>query len=234
MQRYFTKSLVNDYFTLSEDDKYHILVVMRMKPNDKIEIVYNNNLYIGIIEDIVDFKVKLYSKEGVLPKKDINIVMCIPLLKEQKMDYVLQKATELGVNEIIPVILERSIIKLDEEKEAKKLLRWEKIVKEASEQSKRIDIPKIHKVTQIDDLEFDGLKIICSTFEKEKTIKKVLKNNNVNNIMFIIGPEGGISLKEEKALVNQGFIPVTLGHRIMRVETVPLYIMSIINYEFME
>lgn len=232
MQRYFSKELINDYFILSVEDKYHITTVMRMKPKDKIEIVYNEELYIGQIEDINNFKVKLLKKEATVPDNKPNIILCIPLLKEQKMDYILQKATELGVNEIVPIILERSIVKLDNEKESKKIARWEKIVKEASEQSKRVDIPIIRRIHQINELKFNGLKIVCSTVEKSNNIKKVLKKEK--NIIFVIGPEGGISPKEETKLNSMGFISTSLGSRIMRVETVPLYIMSVINYEFME
>ena len=77
--------------------------------------------------------------------------------------------------------------------------------------------------------------MVCSTIEKQNTIKKVFKNNyNCDKINMLIGPEGGISPKEEEILINNGFIPVSLGNRIMRVETVPLYLMSIINYEYME
>lgn len=234
MQRYFSKELIQDHFILSLDDKYHITTVMRMKNGDKIEIVYNEELYIGQIEDINNFKVKLLKKEEITKDKRPNVILCIPLLKEQKIDYILQKATELGVNEIVPIILERSIIKIDEKTFAKKKERWIKIVKEASEQSKRVDIPVIKDIHKIKDLNnFNGLKIVCSTQEKENNIKKMLKNIK-NNIIFVIGPEGGISPKEEKELNELGFISTSLGSRIMRVETVPLYLMSIVNYEFME
>ena len=234
MQRYFSKELINDYFILNNDDKYHITTVMRMKVNDKIEIVYNEELYIAFIEDINNLKVKKIKKEEVTTDNRPNVVLCIPLLKEQKMDYILQKATELGVNEIVPVILERSIIKLDTEKEDKKIARWDKIVKEASEQSKRVDIPIIRRIHKLDELKyFNGLKLVCSTVEKDNNIKKVLRKAK-DTIIFVIGPEGGISPKEEEKLNEMGYISTSLGSRIMRVETVPLYIMSVVNYEFME
>ena len=136
MQRYFTKEKIGNDFILSAEDLYHIKTVMRMKENDKIEVVYNNELYIcklnngyGTILEKVDSKSYLS-----------NVTLIIPLLTETKMDLILQKSTELGVKEIIPVIMERSKIKLDENKYDKKVLRWNKICKEASEQSKRLDI----------------------------------------------------------------------------------------------
>src|SRR5574344_1544918 len=218
MQRYFSKQLDNNYFLINDDDKYHITTVMRMKNNDKIEIVYHNELYLGIIEDII-----LDST----PK----VILCVPLLKEQKMDYILQKATELGVYEIVPVILERSLIRLDETKEDKRITRWSRIVKEASEQSKRLDVPVITKIHTIDSLNFEGMKIVCSTTNKDNTIKKMLKQKS-DTIILVIGPEGGISKQEEEKLNSIGYISTTLGNRIMRVETVPLYIMSVVNYEY--
>lgn len=233
MQRYFSKQLVNDYFLINDDDKHHIKTVMRMKNNDKIEIVYNNELYIGIIKDIDKVEVQLLEKQKSVIDRRPSITLCVPLLKEQKMDYILQKATELGVNKIVPIILERSIIKLDDSKEDKRLSRWNKIVKEAAEQSKRLDIPNITNIHKLEELNFEGLKIVCSTTEKKNNIKKML-NNNMDDITFVIGPEGGISPSEETKLNNMGYISTSLGNRIMRVETVPLYIMSVVNYEYME
>jgi 16S rRNA (uracil1498-N3)-methyltransferase len=147
-----------------------------------------------------------------------------------------QKATELGVDEIIPVEMERSIVKLTNDKIEKKLERWTKICKEASEQSKRTDIPTITRVKKLSELkDLDGLKMVCSTTEKENLLKKFLTDNtNYDKINIVIGPEGGISPREEDKLVELGFQRVSLGKRIMRVETVPMFVLSVLNYEFME
>jgi len=162
--------------------------------------------------------------------------LIIPLLKENKIDLILQKATELGVSKIIPVIMERSIIKLEKDRENKKIERWNKICKEASEQSKRVNIPIVTEVKSLREIENEnGLKIVCSTKEKDNTIKKFLNNNkNYNKINIVIGPEGGITPKEEEYLNSIGFNSISLGNNIMRVETVPIYILSVINYENMQ
>lgn len=229
MQRYFSNKIVNNHFVINEDDMYHIKKVMRYKENDKVEIVYENELYIGLLD-----KEGILNKEKIETTKEKNtyIRICIPLLKETKMDYILQKSCELGVDEIVPVLMDRSIIKIDD-REDKKLTRWMKIVKEASEQSKRLDIPKIEKIKNITELNYQGLKLICSTNEKENTIKKVLQKN-IEEITFVIGPEGGITDIEEEKLVSIGYQKITLGNRIMRVETVPLFLLSVINYVNME
>ena len=152
------------------------------------------------------------------------------------MDLILQKATELGVSSITPIITKRSIIKLKQSDYEKKIIRWKRIVKEASEQSHRIDIPDILDIKQINDLsEIDGYKFVASTREKSKNIKLVMKNLGIcDRINVVIGPEGGLSIEEEDMLNKLGFSSITLGNRILRVETVPLFILSVINYEFME
>lgn len=236
MQRYFSKELKNDKFTLSDDDLYHITKVMRMKTGSLIEVVYEHEVYICTL-DITD-KVDAFIKEKRLANnEDQNeVALIVPLLKEQKMDLILQKATELGVTMIIPVIMERSIIKLDSSKEDKRIERWTRICKEAAEQSKRVDIPIVTRIKTLKELgNLDGLKIVCSTSEKNLNLKKFLTTQKkCDRINIVVGPEGGISPKEEDLLVTLGFTKVSLGNRIMRVETVPLFIMSALNYEYME
>ena len=233
MQRYFSNKLDNNYFTLSNDDMYHILTVMRMSNGSKVEVVYNNKVYLGELEDK---QVKCTGEIEELAESLQEIILCIPLLKEQKMDYILQKATELGVNEIIPLNLERSIVKLDKKKEESRIIRWTKICKEASEQSKRQSIPNIRKVMEIKDLkDMDGFKILCSTREKNKTIKKWLQSNyKYDKIIIVVGPEGGISEREENLFNEMGFESVSLGRNILRVETAPLYVLSVLSYVNME
>ena len=232
MQRYFSKELYDNKFSLSKDDLYHIKTVMRMNPNDLVEVVYENNLYICHLDDSYDAVIDKRIEEE--RNKKVYCTLCLPLLTEQKFSFVLQKATELGIDEIIPVITERSIVNI-KDKEDKKLIRWNKICKEAAEQSKRLDIPKISEVKKISELNLDGLKIVCSTKEKSKSIKNVLQNTtNCDRMVIMVGPEGGISNNEEEKLISLGFIPVTLGSNIMRVETVPIFMLSVLNYEMME
>ncbi len=236
MQRYFAKDQIDDKFILEDSDYHHIKNVMRMDNKDNIEVVYNNNLYLAKIDDIKENIISKVKKIEIQKQKRPEIVLYIPLLKEQKMDYILQKSTELGVNTIIPIETSRSIIKIDEKKYLKKRQRWMKICKEASEQSKRITIPEIGFLETIDSLkEVKSVKLVCSTKEKTKNLKNIVKTiKDCDKINVVIGPEGGLLEEEENTLIKNGFIPVSLGDRIMRVETVPLFILSAINYEYME
>lgn len=229
MQRYFAKEKQGDYVTLFSSDYYHIKTVMRMQVGETVEVVYDTTLYICEIlpNDVIHILEKQESIQNGCP-----VTLCISLLNDSKMSFILQKATELGVYKIIPILTTRSVVKWDTSKQEKKLERWYRICKEASEQSKRISIPILENVTAISDLKGEGLKIVCSTKNKETTIKQVL-NNSFEQVLVAIGPEGGFTDLEEEELNRLGFISTSLGDTIMRVETVPIYIMSVIQYDRM-
>lgn len=237
MQRYFSNKKIENTFILNSDDLFHIKTVMRMNDGDKIEVVYEKQVYICSLENVnSNVKISIIEKQGDFNTNFKEIVLAIPLIKEQKMDLILQKSTELGVNKIIPFIAERSVVKFKEEKMTNKIERWQRICKEASEQSKRIDIPTVTNVKLLKDLvSFDGEKVVCSTKKDVNSIKMFLQNNmECDKLLLVVGPEGGLSINEEQFLVENGFLPVTLGNRIMRVETVPLFLLSVLNYEMME
>lgn len=230
MQRYFIK---NKDMLLEESDIRHIKKVMRMNINDKIEVVYNNKLHICEITSLEPFNIKVIEELDEDKKTKIELTVAVALVKEQKMDLILQKLTELGVSKIIPVSMERSIVKLDKERFNKKKVRWESICKEASEQSKRTNIPIIEDIKSIKDLtkEDADLKLVASTKEKEKLLNYYLQSiEDCAKIIMVIGPEGGISDREEDILVSNGYNRVSFGNLIFRVETATIYVASIINY----
>lgn len=235
MQRYFSDKNL-DIFELSSDDSYHIIKVMRNNIGDKVEVVIDKCLYICEIIKISDL-VTVRRLEEVESDSELPCYVTIAqsLVKEQKMDLILQKSCELGVSEIIPVNTTRSIVKLDK-KETKKVERWNKILKEASEQSKRVVIPKVNGIMDIKDLcslEYD-IKILCTVNELSMSLKEVLeKDLNNLRILLVIGPEGGFAESEEKILIDNGFISTSFGRRVLRTETASLYALSIINYILM-
>ena len=233
MQRYMVD---NKELKLDSSDINHVINVMRMKVNEEFEIVYDKVIYSCKITNIdkrnVEYEIISENRSNI--KKDKKIIIAPCIIKEQKMDYLLQKATELGVDEIIPLNSSRTIVKIDNKKD-NKISRWNKILKEASEQSFRLDIPKIHEIANIKDVvKYNAdLKIVCDTLEMSKNVKKVLQDNKKSDtILIVVGPEGGLSKEEVEYLKNNGFTSVSLGKNILRAETVPLYVLSIINYEY--
>jgi len=169
------------------------------------------------------------------PKVKVTIAHGIP--KNPKMDFVVQKATELGVQRIIPIIAERTVVKIKPDKKDNKIIRWQKIAKEAAQQSGRLIIPVVEEFMEFKDLfllknEFD-MCIMLWEMEKENTIKKILQEaKDLKRVLVLIGPEGGFSHEEAETAKCEGFITATLGTRIVRTETASIAVLSMFNYEF--
>jgi len=238
MQRYFSNECFNDVFTLSKDDSYHITKVMRLNFGDKIEIVLNEKTYISEIIEVMPL-VRAKRQEEKLEDVELSykVTLVQSLVKEQKMDYILQKLTELGVDKIIPYQASRSVVKTND-KVFKKIDRWQSILKEASEQSKRVRIPEITNVLTLDELvNLDGYdyKFIATVNEKQENLKKVLsKVEKGATMIIVVGPEGGFTQYEEDKLIESGYIPISLGKSVLRTETAGVFFMSIVRFIDME
>ena len=234
MQRYFAKNIEKEKVTLKESDIHHIKNVMRMNIHNKIEIVFNKKIY--LCEILNNYQIKIIEEIISNEQNKKEIILASSLIKEQKQDLILQKTTELGVDTIIPLCLSRCVVKLDENKFAKKKIRWESICKEASEQSKRNDIPTIKNIHKIEDLvkiEAD-LKLVLDTKENFKTIKNVLHNHpTCDKIIIVIGPEGGITKEEITYLHKHGYQSISLGENILRSETAAIAALSMLNYHYL-
>ena len=233
MQRYFCNKLDNNKFTLSDDDSFHIEKVMRMKKEDKVEVVYNHETYICSIDSFNPVTCNIIEKTNENNEMNKKIIIVQSLVNEQKMDMILQKCTELGMYSFIPYKAINSIIK-DNGKMDKKIDRWQRIVKEASEQSKRNIIPEVLNPMDIKELiEYKAdLKLICSTISDNKLKNVIKEHNDYDTSMLVIGPEGGFDPKEEEKFINNGFIPISLGDRVLRTETASLCILSMLYYEW--
>lgn len=247
MYKFFVKTnqIEENRITINGEDVNHIRNVLRLGIGEQIEISnsdigksficeiikYENNTVIcEIIENIEDkSEAKLY----------LHIFQGLP--KSDKMELIIQKGTELGVKEFTPVNLNRCIVKLNGKDEVKKIERWQKISKVASKQSKRSIIPKVNSVIKLDKIieqieEYDMF-LVAYEEEKENSVKnELLKLNKKENLKIgiLIGPEGGIEKEEIETLRNAGAKIVTLGNRILRTETAPIVMASIIMYELDE
>ena len=236
MQRYFCLKKDNDKFILNLDDTYHITKVMRMHCGDLIEIVCDNLVYISKIIELKPNVIALVEKELEINNElDVKITICQNLVKENKMDLILQKCTELGAYSFIPLKVKNSIIKGDFEEFSKKVIRWQRIVKEASEQSKRNIIPEVlnvHTIKEIANLDYE-IKILCTVNELSRSLKNVLQNHRkCGTMIIVVGPEGGFTKDEENFLIEKGFLSTTLGNLVLRTETAGICALSMINYEY--
>ena len=244
MQRYFMEGKVPDnrMVTITGDDAKHIAKVMRLEPGNHIITVMEGQAFLSRIEAIEqDVEVLLQERlaENTEMPKQVTIACGLP--KGDKLDFIAQKATELGMYALIPFTAERSIVKWDAAKSEKKRLRLQKIAKEAAEQSHRTHIPEIHTIHSFAELleaasTFDAVLVAYEEEAREsdrKRFAEVLKTlYDKSSILLIFGPEGGISESEVSRLKEAGADFAALGPRILRTETAPLYALAAISYEF--
>lgn len=233
----------NNVINIMDDDVNHIKNVLRLKINEEIEIcdINNSTNYLcKIIElnnTIVKCKITNVLQSNSEPDVYLHIFQGVP--KSDKMELIIQKTTEIGVSEFTPLIMNRCITKLDDKSVDKKILRWQKIAEVAAKQSKRDMIPKINLPINIENI-YEKIKnydIVLVAYENEEElyIKKVLNQivkKEKMKIAVIIGPEGGIEEKEIQKLRNFNAKIISLGKRILRTETAPIVLSSIIMYEF--
>lgn len=232
MQRYFGRKLGNNII-LDNDDIFHLTKVMRARRGEQIEVVADEKVYLCEIKEIKPLQIvskKQLKENNELPN---YVILAAALLKGDKMDYVLQKATELGVSEVILLTSERTIVKIKEHQNDLKLGRYQKILKEAACQSKRMKIPFVNSImdfSRIDEIHAD-LKLIAYEGSKGSSSlfnKKISSLKTGKRVAVVIGPEGGFCEAEVEYAKNNGYIPVGLGNRILRAETASIYALSVI------
>ena len=246
MPKFFIKTenlKENEEIWITGRDVNHIKNVLRKKIDDKINICNSDTQknYECVIKNIEENKIvcKILYEVKSLAESNINITIFQGLPKADKMELIIQKATELGVKTIVPVITKRTVIKLKDKDKQNKVDRWQKIAEVAAKQSGRDIIPTIENIINITNIKFDEFDKIFVLYENEEKISikdeiEQLKNDNKEelNIGIVIGPEGGFAESEiEQLRLNQNVSVVTLGKRILRTETVALVVSGILMYE---
>lgn len=235
MQRYFGKSVKDNEITLNTEDYNHIKNVMRFKSGDIVEVVYDNHVYkTSLLPSLKEVTI-LEKIESNNYSYKINLF--VPILSEEKIDLILQKCTELDVYSFTFVNMERSKFKIQLDKQDKKITRWNKILKEASEQSLKSYIPIINGIINFKDIPNNADKLIICSLDKENAINlnEIFENKNSNDIINIVfGPEGGLSKNEEDELVKKNYKKVNFGKSVLRTETCPIFISSVIKYIYMD
>ncbi len=228
------EELTSDNISITGDDARHISLVLRAEPGDTITVLDGQGkkyTYSILTVHKKEITAKKVSEEQFLSESPISITLAQSLPKGDKMDMIVQKATELGVSRIIPLITERSQVRTTE-----KLPRWRKIALSASKQSGRATICDISDTTDLknffSEIPDDAGRLIFYEMQENITLNKELnKLKGVKELVILIGPEGGFSMDEVMTASQNGFRSVSLGPRILRAETAPLTAISIIQYE---
>ena len=242
MDRFFTpKNNINlEQNTCIIEGVYvkHISRVLRCMENDKLEVCdMDNNEYICEIKEINKDNILLDIIEKVNIKREssLKVKLYQGMPKGTKMELILQKLTEIGVDEIVLVQAKRSVTKIDNKKEDKKIERWERIIYEAAKQSKRAKIPKLTGVLAfkeaLADMQNNDLNICPYENERTISIKEAIKDSSANTIGIFVGPEGGFEEEEIEKIQEIDGKVVSLGPRILRTETASVVASSIVLYE---
>ena len=241
MSRFFVpkESVKARTIEVSGKEAHHILDVMRLKVLDKIVAFDGTGKeYVGFIKDIrkgalsVEI-VETRSPQGAEGAK-ITLLQAIP--KKEKMDYVIEKATELGVYAIIPLMTERTIPRWEASKKNAREDRWRKIAREAARQCGRVDIPNISAITSFKECVKNStdhdLALIAVLNDETVSIREALSAFRGGKIAMAIGPEGDFTPSEALLAKESGFKAVSLGPRILKSDTAGLASLAILNYEF--
>jgi 16S rRNA (uracil1498-N3)-methyltransferase len=242
MRRFLVPSLtvIDGSTTLDGDLFRHIVTVLRLKAGDDILLADGaGREYRGRIQQIAGTHVSIAVEEAA-PSEDSaegpRITLYQGLPKGDKMELILQKATELGVHRVVTFPAERSIAKLDRERGQSRLLRWQKIAQEAARQSNRSSVPEIALAGEFSEVlgePADDLRLLLWEGETVRHLREVLSRPAVPaTISFIVGPEGGLSEKEVRTAETHGYTAVSLGKRILRTETAGLAMLAILQYSW--
>ena len=242
LRLFYTEAKPNNekLITIIGEEAHHIREVLRMQLGEKCRIANSKgNEYFSKIANITKERIVLKVIEEHFNTRNsrIKITLGLPLIKGDRFERVLEKGTELGVDVFCPLILERCQIRIPEKKIKQRQERWEKIIYESSRQSNRIPPPLKKPLQNLEEFIYetkkDDIKIFGYIGENQKSLHEVLdiKEFKENlSVSILTGPEGDLSPEESKKVMLAGFIPVSLGPRILRADTAPISIISIIQY----
>ena len=237
MRRIFLKEEMGDSVTVTGADARHLMFSLRAKTGQKMIIVDKlNRVYEGEITAFSPSSVTLKRLQNLPANPSLGLTLAVCLMKGGKMDFVVQKAVELGTSRIVPLVSTNSEIHLDSEKAALKRERWSRIAEEAAKQCGADAIPNIEPVQDIKkfllaESQTESIHIFCYEGEKERSLKEVLRPSAGQNVTVVIGSEGGFTPKEADLAVNTGWQVVGLGSRILRAETAALALCAMVAYE---
>ena len=191
MRQYFVekKLEINEIFDFNEKQSHHIKTVLRMKVGEKIRVVDSNN-DVFLVEIDIDSKVRGKVLENIFDLSDVSeITYCAALIKKDKWNFLLQKAAELGATKVVPLISNRTIFKIDEQRLEKRIQRWNKITLEACQQSNRSSKCEVERPIKLKEIDKFLSENNIVAYENEQNI--CLADCLIKSITFVIGPEGG-------------------------------------------
>lgn len=236
MHRFFAEKRAENLLYLAKEDIKHFKDVLRIKDDEEVEVYIDGAGYIAVLNSYTknELSLKIISEIKEKYESELKISLFQSLVKSDKMDFIIQKAIEMGVYSIVPIETKRSIVKKKDIKD-KKLERYKNIAKAAAMQSKREFIPSVSDAMKLSEAKeiLDGFDLVLIAYEDE--LDNSIKNYDIKdkkNIAIIVGPEGGFDIGEIDELKKFGYKSISLGKRILRAETAPIALLTMLYYEF--
>lgn len=240
MRRLFYKGILGENITVTGTDAHHLMHVMRAKAGQQVTVVDDEGS-VALMEmtaftaESVELTLKERLEGNTESPLELTLVQC--LLKADKMDWVVQKAVELGADRICPVASQNCVVQYDNKKAEQRRQRWQKIADEAAKQCGRTKLLQVEPICSLKEFlasasfsEANPL-FFCYENEEQQTLKESLQATKAAKTSVLIGPEGGFTLDEAHAIECADGKSVTLGPRILRAETAAIASLSVIQYE---
>jgi 16S rRNA (uracil1498-N3)-methyltransferase len=238
MRRFFIDGIIENEITLTGDDARHIGCVLRGKTGDEIIVADKDGKtakmeLTGFTKDSVRAVFKEWLAVNTESPVAVTLVQCLP--KGDKMDFIVQKAVELGAAAIFPVNSTNSVVKYDAKKRAARRQKWQKVADEAAKQCGRTIRAEVKEIAEfkkmLEKLPRSAVKLMCYEAADDLTLRRALKENEADEYVLLIGAEGGFTKEEAELCRAHGFFLTGLGDRILRAETAAIAALSMVLYE---
>ena len=241
MRQVFYPGVRAETIAITGGDAHHLAHVMRAQIGDAITVVDAAGQAAEMVVTALTRDVVHLRMQRVLPAETEGreVVLVQALLKGEKMDFVVQKAAELGAVCVCPIVTEHVVVRYDAKKAAAKAARWQKIADEAAKQCGRRTLMRVAPVVSLTELlrdpafigAADTATVFCYEQEERQSMRTVLGGTEARRVTLIVGAEGGFSPAEAAAVTAAGGQSVSLGHRILRAETASLTALAVTQYE---
>lgn len=241
MRQVFYPGELTEAIAITGGDAHHLAHVMRAQIGDAITVVDAAGQAAEMVVTALTRDVVHLRMQRVLPAETEGreVVLVQALLKGEKMDFVVQKAAELGTACVCPIVTEHVVVRYDAKKAAAKAARWQKIADEAAKQCGRRMLMRVAPIVSLTELlrdpayigAADTATVFCYEQEERQSLRTVLGGTEARRVTLIVGAEGGFSPAEAAAVTAAGGQPVSLGHRILRAETASLTALAVTQYE---
>jgi len=227
-RRWIADEVSGNHAALVGEHARHLAQVLRAQIGQEFEIATGREVHHATVTNVRADRIEFQLGETVTQASGVNITIALSIFKFDRMEWAIEKCTELGVQKIIPIIAARTEPHLAAASQ-KRVERWRRIVQQASEQSRRDSVPEITAPVPFSELVSMrvGLRLFLSEFEKKNTLKDAVANSKPDSVLLAFGPEGGWKEQEASAFIAHGWTSASLGQTILRAETAAIAAVAI-------